>query len=111
MIICLGYEDDLEQIYAFYCSRYENISFKKFLELGYEEFSIKLNSIPESEPLYTIIKSRSINISKIKDKDERKYWRELKRINRIPDIYKSNKEIDEELKESFKGGKNGNRLM
>ena len=70
---------------------------------------MKLNSIPENEPLYKIIQSRTINIAKIKDKDERKYWREQKRINKIPDIYLSNREIEESLKESMKnvGGING----
>lgn len=62
---------------------------------------MKFNSIPENEPLYKIIQSRTIDISKIKDKEERKYWREQKRINRIPDIYLSNKELDEALKESM----------
>jgi hypothetical protein len=47
----------------------------------------KFSSIPEEEPIYKIIKSRTINLSKIKDKEERKYWRELKNINRIPEEY------------------------
>lgn len=68
------------------------------MRLGYEQFNKKLKSIPESEPLYKIIKSRTIDLRKIKDKEERKYWRELKKINAIPDIYKSNEEIEEELK-------------
>jgi hypothetical protein len=72
------------------------------MKLGMEYFNIKLRSIPESEPLHTIIKSRTININKIKDKEERKYWRELKRANAIPDIYKSNEEITKELKSSMK---------
>lgn len=72
------------------------------MKLGSEEFGIKLKSIPESEPLYKIIKSRTINIGSIKDKDERKYWRELKRINKIPDIYLSNEEIEQELKQNIK---------
>lgn len=67
--------------------------FNEFLKLGYEEFSMKLGSIPEQEPLYTIIKSRVINIDSIKDKEERKYWRELKRIHKIPDIYLPNEVI------------------
>lgn len=62
---------------------------------------MKLNSIPESEPLYKIIQSRTIDIAKIKDKEERKYWREQKRINKIPDIYLSNREIQDGLKESL----------
>ena len=49
--------------------------------------------MPESEPLHTILKSRTINLSKIKDKEERKYWSELKRLNKIPDEYISTQEI------------------
>ena len=53
----------------------------------------KFQSIPESEPLFTILKSRSINLAKIKDKDEKKYWTELKKINQIPSEYLSTQEI------------------
>jgi hypothetical protein len=102
MIICYGYPSDLQQMYAFYCARYDNIGYEEFLRLGYEEFSMKLNSIPKDEPLYDIIKSRTINLGKIKDKEERKYWRELKKINRIPDIYKTNEELESEIKEQLK---------
>lgn len=72
------------------------------MQLGYDEFLMKLNSIPESEPLYKIIKSRSLDVNKIKDKEERKYWRELKELNRIPDIYLPNEELDRELKDKVK---------
>ena len=78
---CWAYPSDLEQFYAFYCARYENISYNDFLHLGLTEALMKLNSIPDSEPLYKVIKSRTINLSKIKDKSERKYWAELKKIN------------------------------
>ena len=83
------------------CRNYGNISYKELMAMGYEEFSMKLGSIPESEPLYTIIKSRAINISKIKDKDERKYWRELKKENKIPDIYKTIDELDFQIKSNI----------
>lgn len=102
MFICFGYESDLEQMYAFYCARYENISYNEFLKLGIEQFTMKLNSIPKNEPLYEIIKSRTINLAKIKDKEERRYWRELKKINRIPDIYKTNDEIEKEMVKELK---------
>ena len=91
----------MEQIYPFMCRNYGNITYKELLNMGYEEFSMKLNSIPEKEPLYTIFKSRSINIGKIKDKDEKKYWRELKKVNAIPDIYKTSEEINIQLKNSM----------
>ena len=44
---------------------------------------MKLNSIPENEPLYKIIQSRTIDTKKIKDKEERRYWQEQKRINKM----------------------------
>lgn len=62
---------------------------------------MKFNSIPESEPLYKIIQSRTLDLSKIKDKEEKRYWREQKRINKIPDIYLSNREIEQDLKDSM----------
>ena len=68
------------------------------MTLGYEEFTMKINSIPKNEPLYDIIKSRAINLESIKDKDERKYWRELKNANKIPDIYIPTETIRNELK-------------
>ena len=92
-LFCFAYPSDLNNAYAFYCARYENITFQEFLKLGQTDFLRKFNSIPESEPLFTIIKSRSIDTSKIKDKEERKYWNSLKRINRIPSEYLSAGEI------------------
>ena len=108
-IICFAYENDLIQIYDFYCARYENISWEKFMNLGINELMKKMQSIPESEPLHQIIKSRTINVGKIKDKEERKYWRELKEINRIPDIYIPNQELDNMLNKKLGGLKNGNK--
>ena|GEM_PF-3541741 len=105
MVICLPH--DILQIYAFFCARYGNISLKELREMGYEEFSAKLNSIPETEPFYTIIKSRVINLSEIKDKGERKYWSRLKRVNAIPNIYKSNQEIYRDLSNKVNQNKEG----
>lgn len=90
---CFAYPSDLDNAYAFYCARYENISFEEFLKLGITDFTRKFSSIPESEPLYTIIKSRTIDTNKIKDKEERRYWNKLKRLNAIPSEYISTNEI------------------
>lgn len=76
------------------------------MQLGFFEVKKKMGSIPESEPLYKIIKSRTIDTSKIKDKEERKYWQELKRINEIPQIYLPLAEIDKNLK-NFTNTKKG----
>lgn len=89
---------DFDNIYAFWCGRYKDISIEEFENIGLTEFNIKISSIPENEPLYTIIKARTINPESIKDKDERRYWRNLKRINKIPDEYLSLEEIYGKLK-------------
>ena len=106
-IFCFAYPEDLDQAYAFYCARYENIKWEDFKKLGLFEFKKKLSSIPKNEPLYDIIKSRTINIGSIKDKEERKYWRELRKINKIPQIYLSTNEIDSELRSQIKNNSKG----
>lgn len=98
--VCIPY--DKKDLWCFWCARYENISFEKFMNLGYEEFLIKISSIPESEPVYTIIKSRTIDTNKIKNKEDRKYWEEQKRNNKIPDIYLPTEELKRELREKVK---------
>lgn len=95
---------DLDNIYCFWCARYKDISIEDFYNIRESEFKRKINSIPENEPLYKIIQSRVIDITKIKNKEERKYWKELKKINRIPDEYISINELDMRLKESLKHG-------
>lgn len=72
------------------------------MKLGITDFAKKFKSIPESEPLYIILKSRTIDTSKIKDKDEKKYWNRLKRINQIPSEYISTREIMLDLKKFTK---------
>lgn len=89
---------DFDNLYAFWCGRYRDLSIEEFENIGLSEFNIKVSSIPENEPLYTIIKARTINPESIKDKDERRYWRNLKRINKIPDEYLSLEEIYGNLK-------------
>lgn len=102
---CFAYPSDLDNAYAFYCARYENISFKEFLNLGLSDFLRKFSSVPEGEPLFKIIKSRVIDITKIKDKEEKKYWRDLKRTNAIPIEYISTDEILSDLKSMVKENK------
>lgn len=93
---------DLDDIYAFWCSNYSDITYEEFLHIRLSEFNRKMKRIPESEPLYKIVQSRVINIAKIKDKEQKKYWRDLRRINKIPSEYLSNEEIIQELKEGLK---------
>lgn len=104
-IFCFAYPSDLDEAYAFYCARYKDIDYEEFLNLGLLQFKKKLSSIPESEPLYNIIKSRTINVAKIKDKEERKYWRNMKKQNRIPQLYLSDNEINSTIKEKIGNGK------
>lgn len=58
------------------------------------EFNRKISSIPETEPLYKIMKSRAINVNKIKDKEEKKHWAALKKENKIPYAYYNNDKIN-----------------
>ena len=101
-IICLAYPSDFNELYSFWCARYENISIEEFLNIGITEFNIKISSIPENEPLFRLIRSLTVKLSKIKNKEERKYWAELKRMNKIPQIYLSSRELDGILKQEVR---------
>jgi hypothetical protein len=72
---------------------------------------MKIESIPETEPLHDIIKSRIINPNSIKDKAQKKHWKELKEANKIPDIYIPNQELDMNLNKKLGGIKNGKKFM
>ena len=48
------------------------------------------------------VKTTVRNIANIKDKEERKYWRELRRINQIPQIFIPTKEVFDNLKGRLK---------
>ena len=80
------------------------MTYDELLKMGYEEFEMKMASLPESEPMFNIIKSRAIKIEKIKDKEERKYWREMKEANKIPAIYLPTKELNAEVESKLKNG-------
>lgn len=103
MQFCFAYYKDLEEAYAFYCSRYRDISYKDFLHLGLTEFNRKIASIPETEPLHKIMASRSINLAKIKDKEQKKYWAKLKQDNKIPDVYLPRKTLEKNMKKEIGG--------
>ena len=98
MMICLPY--DMKQIYAFFCSRYGNISYNDLINMGYEEFSAKLSSIPESEPIYKIFQSRIIDISKIKDSKQASNLAETQRNLRKMYCINKKQEMTKEEKES-----------
>ena len=82
------------------------MTYKEFLKLGISDVIRKLGSIPENEPLFTILNSRAINTGEIKNKDERKHWEKLKQSNAIPKQYLSNKEIMINLNNFAKEKKN-----
>lgn len=101
-IFSLSYPSDLDEAYAFYCARYDNISYEDFMQLGYFEFKKKIGSIPDDEPLAHRIKSRVISLGKIKNKEERDYWREQRRMYEIPQVYLPIEDIDARLENYIK---------
>ena len=108
--LCLPH--DMPQIYAFFRARYRISSYNELINMGLEDFGMCMGSIPESEPMFNIIKARIINVGKIKNKDERKYWEEQKRLNKIPDQYLSKKELNKDIQSKIKlgGFTNGKRF-
>ena len=77
----LDYEEDADYIYSAFLSQY-NIDLNDIEDLHWWKFKSLLNGLKEDNKIVEIMKYRSIDLSKIKDKEQRKFYKEMK------DLYK-----------------------
>ena len=88
----LDYEEDAKYIYAAFLSQYR-IDLQDIEYLHWWKFKALLDSLGENNKLLEIMKYRSIDISKIEDKEQRRFYKDMKKIY---SLNKHNKE-DEKI--------------
>ena len=88
----LDYEEDAKYIYAAFLSQYR-IDLQDIEYLHWWKFKALLDSLGENNKLLEIMKYRSIDISKIEDKEQRRFYKDMKKIY---SLNKHNKE-DEQI--------------
>ena len=89
----LDYEIDSNYIYSAFLTQY-NIDLQDIEYLHWWKFKAMLESLNDDLMLCKIIKFRSIDVSKIQDKEQKKYYQKMQKIYEIKE-----KISEEELKQ------------
>lgn len=79
-----SYEFDADKIYSAFMQQY-NVDLQK-TDLHWWQFRSMFESLTDKTQIVEIMGYRAIDLSKIKDKEEKKRYKELKRIYVLPDM-------------------------
>lgn len=80
-----SYEFDAEYIYSAFIDQY-NINLQTIEYLHWWEFKAMFQGLKEDNLIVKIMGYRSINLGEIKDKEEKKYYKKLKKLYALPDM-------------------------
>lgn len=79
-----SYEFDADKIYSAFMQQY-NVDLQK-TDLHWWQFRSMFESLTDTTQIVEIMGYRAIDLSKIKDKEEKKRYKELKKIYALPDM-------------------------
>lgn len=98
----LDYEEDADYIYSAFLTQY-NIDLNDIENLHWWKFKSLFNGLKEDNKICEIMKYRSIDLSKIKDKEQKKFYKDMKNLYKL-DKRLSNDDLLElkELSEEWK---------
>jgi hypothetical protein len=82
--VIYSFEHDSEYIFSAFLSQY-NLDLNSIKYLHWWKFRALFNGLNEDHLFNKIMSYRAIDLSKIKDKEQRKYYRDLKIKYRLPD--------------------------
>ena len=93
-----SYEFDAEYIYSAFMEQYKIDLNKEHLH--WWKFKALFNSLNENVLFSKIMSYRAIDLSKIKDKDMKKYYKKMKKVYALPDL-RSEEEKENDFAEAF----------
>ena len=93
-----SYEFDAEYIYSAFMEQYKIDLNKEHLH--WWKFKALFNSLNEEVLFSKIMSYRAIDLSKIKDKDMKKYYKKMKKLYALPDL-RSEEEKEYDFAEAF----------
>lgn len=97
-----SFEHDDEYIYAAFMDQY-NIDLQDIEYLHWWKFKAMFNGLKEDNLIVKIIGYRSMDLSKIKDKEQKAYYKKMQRLYEIP-ISKDEKEKIDEINQILLNG-------
>lgn len=96
------FDFDDEYIYSAFLSTY-GIDLQDIKYLHWWKFKALFKGLPEETKIMQIIKYRSIDLSSIKDKDEKEFYKKMKKIYKLP-TNKNEKDKINEIEEALLNG-------
>lgn len=100
-----SFEHDDDYIYAAFMDQY-NVDLQDIDYLHWWKFKAMFNGLKEDNKIVKIMSYRSMDLSKIKDKEQKAYYKEMKELYKIP----ISKDEENKLKEIEKTLLNGGDL-
>ncbi|MCH1965950.1 MAG: bacteriophage Gp15 family protein [Paeniclostridium sordellii] len=98
-----SYEYDDSYIYSAFLSQY-NIDLQDINDLHWWKFKAMFESLKEDNKICEIMKYRASDLSKIKDKEEKAFYKKMKQIYKLPEyIDKEQKEKEDEIAKILMG--------
>lgn len=104
-----SFEYDDDYIYAAFMNQY-NIDLQDIEYLHWWKFKAMFNSLKEDIKIVKIMEYRSMDLSKIKDKEQKAYYKRMKDLYEIP-ISKDEDRKLKEIEEALLNGKVPNNLL
>lgn len=88
-----SFEHDDDYIYAAFMDQYR-IDLQDIEDLHWWKFKAMFKSLKEDNEIVKIMGYRSVDLSKIKDKEEKAYYRNMKELHKIPVSQSEREKID-----------------
>lgn len=104
-----SFEYDDDYIYAAFMDQY-SIDLQDIEYLHWWKFKAMFNSLKEDIKIVKIMEYRSIDLSKIKDKEQKAYYKRMKDLYEIPISKDEDKKL-KEIEEALLNGKFPNNLL
>ena len=104
-----SFEHDDDYIYAAFMDQY-NLDLQDIDYLHWWKFKAMFKSLKEDNEIVKIMKYRSIDLSKIKDKEQKAYYKEMKNLYKIP-ISKDEEIKLKEIEEALLNGEDLSKIL
>lgn len=104
-----SFEHDDDYIYAAFMDQY-GIDLQDIEELHWWKFKAMFKSLKEDNKIVEIMRYRSMNLSKIKDKNEKTYYKKMQELYKIP-ISKDEQEKLKEIEKALLNGEDVSKVL
>lgn len=104
-----SFEYDDDYIYAAFMDQY-GIDLQDIKYLHWWKFKAMFKSLKENTEIVKIMRYRSMDLSKIKDKNEKAYYKKMQELYKIP-ISKDEQEKLEEIERALLNGEDVSKLL